>query len=136
MPSRLDCLEALRALFPRVSGVWEYWTFRLNEEIEWVSKEGATDTLEETVSDNDIAIMNQELYIVLNRMTFKESKAALCLSFIAYPDLFDITNLGGGIKRLKGINSIAEKTVSRLHAKYLRDLKKWIQKLEKSNEVK
>ena len=73
--------------------------------------------------------MNQEMFELINAMTFTESKIVMTLSFIAYPDIFDLTNMGGNVKCVKYINNIAERVLSRLNARYVKELKNIIKKI-------
>jgi hypothetical protein len=133
MPSRLDCLEALNELFPPVAAVWNNWNM-------YYSRAGIDMTdhnlIAEMTPEAQRQNMERQLVNALQRnyADREEITNAMCLSWIAYPEMFDALKfkLWG---RMPGWMTRCKKMIARLDARRVKQLKYTI-KLFKIEEVK
>ena len=133
MPSRLDCLEALNELFPPIADVWNNWnTYYSRAGIDMSDH----NLIAEMTSEDERQRMERQLVNALQRnyVDREEIRNAMCLSWLAYPEMFDALKfkLWG---RMPGWLTRCKKMIARLDTRRVKQLKNII-KFYKIEEVK
>lgn len=121
MPSRLDCLEALNELFPPVAAVWNNWNV-------YYSRAGIDmsdhNMIAEMTPEAQRQNMERQLVNALqwNYADKEEIRNAMCLSWLAYPEMFDALKfkLYG---RMPGWLTRCKKMITRLDTRHVKQLK-------------